>query len=138
MDPESGRIILVEDNPNDVELILHEFLKAGIARYVRVLYDGAEALAYLLAVPSVPVPEIVILDLKLPKVNGLEVLKQLRNHPTLKEVPVVVFTSSSEERDRQGSRMCGVDLYIVKPVNHHEFQRAVERIIHFWQSLPDG
>jgi CheY-like chemotaxis protein len=136
VEPEKGRILLVEDNPSDVELILHEFRKAGIARYVQVLYDGAEALTYLMGSPGVRSPEIVILDLKLPKVDGLNVLHRIRNNPVTREIPVVVFTSSSEERDVQETRRCGVDLYIVKPVNHDEFIRAMERIVQFWQSLP--
>jgi CheY-like chemotaxis protein len=136
MDPDEGRILLVEDNPSDVELILHAFAKAGIDRHVHVVYDGAEALAYLAGQPGVRIPDVVILDLKLPKVSGLQVLRHLRSIPATTDIPVVIFSSSSEERDVQETRQIGVDMYLVKPVNHEEFKRALGRIIAFWQSLP--
>lgn len=134
MNHHHGRIVLVEDNPSDVELILHGFQQVGIASYVKVLYDGDEALTYLIHTPEIQQPDVVILDLKLPKINGLEVLKQIRNNLSTREIPVVVFTSSSEMRDIQECRNNGVDLYLVKPVNHDDFKRALAQIIRFWYS----
>jgi len=113
VNPDYGRILLVEDNPSDVELILHGFGLVGIAPYVKVVYDGDEALTYLLYTSDMRPPEVVILDLKLPKINGWEVLRQIRNTPSMKELPVVVFTSSREPCDIQESKNYGVDLYLV-------------------------
>jgi CheY-like chemotaxis protein len=103
---------------------------------VHVVYDGAEALAYLMAQPGVRIPDVVILDLKLPKVSGLQVLRHLRSAPDMRDIPVVIFSSSSEERDVRETRQAGIDMYLVKPVNHEEFKRVLEQIIAFWKSLP--
>lgn len=133
MNPEQGKILLVEDNPSDIQLILHEFQKEGIAPGVHVVFDGEEALTYLLHSSDRQRPEFIILDLKLPKINGLEVLEQIRSEPTLQRIPVVVFTSSSEENDLHKSRKFGIGRYIVKPVNHEEFIKALGKIIQFWR-----
>jgi two-component system response regulator len=132
---EEGRILLIEDNPSDIELIMHWFKKEGIAPLVHVLYDGSEALQYLHQTSPISLPEIVILDLKLPKISGLEVLKQMRSQEMTKKIPVVVFTSSNEVHDVEICQQFGMDLYIVKPVNHEEFKRSLGEVIQFWKSL---
>jgi two-component system response regulator len=134
--PEKGRILLIEDNPSDIELILHWLKKAGIAGFVRVLYDGSEALTYLFQTPGIALPEIVILDLKLPKVGGLQVLEKMRTSALTRDIPVVAFTSSNEVHDVEVCQKFGADMYLVKPVNHEEFKRSLDRIILFWNSLP--
>ncbi len=138
MPSERGRILLIEDNPSDIELIMHWFKKEGIAPLLEVLYDGSDALHYFQQVPATALPEIVILDLKLPKIGGLQVLQQMRRGETTRAIPVVVFTSSNEVHDVEDCRTLGVNLYLVKPVNHEEFKRSLDTIIRFWKSLrPD-
>jgi two-component system response regulator len=135
MPAEQGRILLIEDNPSDIELIMHWFKKEGIAPLVQVLYDGSDALHYFQQVSATSLPEIVILDLKLPKIGGLQVLQQMRREETTRTIPVVVFTSSNEVHDVEDCRSLGVNLYLVKPVNHEEFKRSLDTIIRFWKSL---
>ncbi len=131
------RILLVEDSPNDIELTLAALAENHLANEVVVARDGEEALDYLyrrgmfkLREPGQPA--VVLLDLKLPKVDGLEVLAQLKADPTLKVVPVVMLTSSHEEKDLVRSYNLGVNAYVVKPVDFHEFVEAVKEVGLFW------
>jgi CheY-like chemotaxis protein len=131
------RILLVEDSPNDIELTLAALAENHLANEVVVARDGEEALDYLyrrgmfkLREPGQPA--VVLLDLKLPKVDGLEVLAQLKADPTLKVVPVVMLTSSHEERDLVRSYNLGVNAYVVKPVDFPEFVEAVKEVGLFW------
>ena len=131
------RILLVEDSPNDIELTLAALAENHLANEVVVVRDGEEALDYLyrrgmfkLREPGQPA--VVLLDLKLPKVDGLEVLAQLKADPTLKVVPVVMLTSSHEERDLVRSYNLGVNAYVVKPVDFPEFVEAVKEVGLFW------
>lgn len=133
----AGRILLVEDSPNDVELTLSALEKHKLANEVVVARDGAEALDYLhcrgafkLRAPGNPV--VVLLDIKLPKVDGLEVLQQLRRTPSLRHTPVVMLTSSLEEQDVIRSYDLGVNAYVVKPVEFHEFVDAISEVGLFW------
>lgn len=131
------RILLVEDNPNDVELTLEALSKHNLANTVEVVRDGEEALDYLyhrgpFASRPNGNPAVMLLDLKLPKVNGIEVLKKVRSEERLKLIPVVVLTSSREERDMIDSYKLGVNAYVVKPVDFHEFMDAVKTLGIFW------
>ena len=132
-------ILLVEDNPHDVELILHVFEWSNIHNRVRVVWDGQEALDALFGEKMRP--RVILLDLKLPKVGGLEVLRQIKEDAALREIPVVVFSSSAEERDIALSYGLGVNSYIVKPVEFARFAEVVREIGCYWQLInrsPEG
>lgn len=131
------RILLVEDNPNDVELTLAAFAEHHLANEVVVARDGADALDYLFrkgafADRLAGNPAVVLLDLKLPKVNGLEVLEAVRAEAALHAVPIVVLTSSREEPDLVRCYELGVNAYVVKPVDFGDFVRAVGNLGVFW------
>lgn len=133
-------ILLVEDNPNDLELTLIALERSQLANEVIVVRDGAEALDYLHAREAYARreqgnPAVVLLDLKLPKVDGLEVLAEIRNTASLKSIPVVMLTSSREEQDLLRSYELGVNAYVVKPVDFHEFVRAIADLGIFWAVL---
>jgi CheY-like chemotaxis protein len=132
-----GRILLVEDDPKDVELTLTALEEYKLANEVVVTRDGAEALDYLFrrgnfTTRSTDNPAVLLLDLKLPKVDGLEVLQQIKSDAQLRMIPVVVLTSSHEERDMVTSYKLGVNAYVVKPVDFHEFVNAVKELGIFW------
>ncbi|MBI3909451.1 MAG: response regulator [Armatimonadetes bacterium] len=134
---ELKRVLLVEDNPHDVELTLTALAESHLANEVVVVRDGEEALDYLYRRGAYRMraegnPAVVLLDLKLPKVDGLEVLAQLKADPQIKAVPVVILTSSREERDLVQSYNLGVNAYVVKPVDFHEFVESVKEIGLFW------
>src|SRR5271155_4592378 len=132
-----GRILMVEDDPKDVELTLTALEDYNLANEVVVARDGAEALDYLFrrekfAARSNDNPAVLLLDLKLPKVDGLEVLQQIKSDENLKMIPVVVLTSSREEKDMVASYKLGVNAYVVKPVDFHEFVNAIKELGVFW------
>jgi CheY-like chemotaxis protein len=134
---ELGRILVVEDDPRDLELTLTALDEYKLANEVVVARDGKEALDYLhcreqFASRPDESPAVILLDLKLPKVNGLEVLQKIRSDERLKMIPVVVLTSSHEERDMFTSYQLGVNAYVVKPVDFHEFVNAVKELGMFW------
>lgn len=134
-------ILLVEDNPNDVELTLHVFREHHLANRIHVARDGAEALEYVFGAgeagePRAPtIPKVILLDLKLPKVDGLEVLRRLKADSRTRTIPVVVLTSSREERDIVESYQLGVNSYIVKPVDFEQFTEAVRQVGFYWLLL---
>lgn len=138
---ESLEILLVEDNAHDVELTLRAFKKHNLSNRVQVCRDGAEALDYLFGEGEFQgrnvenAPRVVLLDLKLPKINGLEVLQRIKSDPRTQKVPVVVMTSSKEERDLVDSYRIGVNSYIVKPVNFEQFTEAVQKVGLYWLLL---
>jgi CheY-like chemotaxis protein len=132
-----GRILLVEDDPKDVELTLTALEEYNLANEVVVATDGEQALDYLYYRGNYlrrahENPAVILLDLKLPKVDGLEVLKQLKSDDNLKLIPVVVLTSSREEKDMVASYKLGVNAYVVKPVDFHEFVNAIKELGVFW------
>ncbi|HEY9832199.1 MAG TPA: response regulator [Stenomitos sp.] len=134
---ELKRILLIEDSANDVELILTALSEHCLANEVVVVRDGEEALDYLYRKGVFKLrmegnPMVVLLDLKLPKIDGLEVLAQIKSDPELKAVPVVVLTSSREEQDLINSYNLGTNAYVVKPVNFHEFVDAIKGLGLFW------
>ena len=134
-------ILLVEDNPNDVELAIHALKKHNLANRIQVVRDGAEALDYLFARGAFAhrnideAPRVVLLDLKLAKVDGLEVLRQIKSDPRTRKIPVVILTSSREERDVVESYNLGVNSYILKPVDFQQFSEAVRTIGLYWLLL---
>lgn len=134
---ELKRILLVEDNANDVELTLAALAEHRLANEVHVARDGAEALDYLYRrgkYSQLPpgLPAVVLLDIKMPKVSGLEVLKQMKQDGNFKSIPVVILTSSREEGDLVLSYQLGVNAYVVKPVDFNQFTEAVRNLGLFW------
>jgi len=134
---ELKRILLVEDNLNDIELTLAALAENRLANEVVVVRDGEEALDYLyrrgiFKMRSEGLPAVVLLDLKLPKVDGLEVLEQLKADSEMKTIPVVMLTSSREEQDLVRSYKLGVNAYVVKPVDFHEFVDSIKELGLFW------
>jgi CheY-like chemotaxis protein len=131
------RILLAEDNPNDVELTLMALAEHNLANEVIVTRDGEEALDYLYrrgqyAMYQNGNPVVALLDIKMPKVDGLEVLRQIKTDPALQTIPVVILTSSREDKDLVESYKLGVNAYVVKPVDFHEFVDAIREIGLFW------
>ena len=136
-----NEILLVEDNPDDVELTLRAFRKSKIANEIVVVRDGIEALDYLFATGvhagrdnSTP-PQLVLLDLKMPRMDGLHVLERIRANPKTKLLPVVILTSSTEEPDLKNGYSLGANSYIRKPVAFQEFVDAVSRLGMYWLLL---
>ena len=132
-----GRILMVEDDPKDVMLTMTALEEYNLANEVVLARDGEQALDYLYCRGSYAGregenPAVLLLDLKLPKVDGLEVLRTIKSDDTLKMIPVVVLTSSREEKDMVASYQLGVNAYVVKPVDFHEFVNAVKELGVFW------
>jgi len=132
------KIVLVEDNPNDVELTLRAFARNKIANEIVVCRDGAEALDYLHGTgkhagrDASDAPALVLLDIKLPKVDGFEVLRRVRGDPRTRLVPVVILTSSAEEQDRIAGYDLGANSYVRKPVDFGQFVDAVRELSVYW------
>jgi two-component system response regulator len=124
----------VEDNPSDVQLTLHALGRYGLTNRIRVVRDGAEALEFLFA-RGADLPKVVMLDLKLPRVDGIEVLRAVRANPRTRTIPVVVLTSSAEDRDIAETYGLGANSYIVKPVDFQQFTEAVRQIGLYWVLL---
>jgi CheY-like chemotaxis protein len=136
--PTAIEILLVEDNSQDAELTLRALRQAKIANHIHVARDGAEALEILFGDASrgpEVAPKVILLDLKLPKVDGLEVLKRVKSDPLTKLIPVVVLTSSREQNDIVESYRLGVNSYIVKPVDFERFADAVQKAGLYWLLL---
>ncbi len=134
-------IMLVEDNPDDEELTLRALRKANIANEVFVARDGTEALDFLFGtgrhagLQTLPMPAVVLLDLKLPKLNGIDVLKRIRADPRTRLIPVVILTSSSEDEDMLKSYQSGANSYVRKPVEFSSFASAVAQLGMYWMLL---
>lgn len=140
-DPNAVEILLVEDNPEDLRLALRALKKACLSNRIQVARDGAEALEFIFCEGAQAhrkiedTPKVILLDLKLPKVDGLEVLQRLKGDPRTRAIPVVVLTSSKEQSDVVRSYQLGVNSYIVKPVNFDSFAKAVEELGMYWLLL---
>jgi CheY-like chemotaxis protein len=137
MEENLGRILMVEDDSKDVELTITALEEYNLANEVVITRDGEEALDYLYCRGkyqgrSSDNPAVMLLDLKLPKVDGLEVLRQVKSDEKLRMIPVVVLTSSHEEKDMVASYKLGVNAYVVKPVDFHEFVNAIKELGVFW------
>ena len=136
MSPEGIQILLVEDNPKDVELTLYALKKHNLANLVHVARDGAEALDFFFGPnPAKEHPRLVLLDLKLPKVSGLEVLERLKADPATRTIPVVVLTTSGQDEDMVRSYALGVNSYLRKPIDFREFVDAANAIGLYWLLL---
>ncbi len=134
-------VLLVEDSPDDVELTLHAFQKHQLSNRIHVVRDGVEALEFLFGSEhqepggTLGAPRLILLDIKLPRMSGLEVLRHIKADSRTKSIPVVVMTSSLEERDLVESYQLGVNSYIVKPVDFDQFSEAVRLIGFYWLLL---
>lgn len=141
MSKDSIEILLVEDSPNDEELTLYALKKNNITNHIQVVHDGAEALEYIFCTGAYAdrrinePPKVILLDLKLPKVDGLEVLERIKADARTRTIPVVVLTSSQEESDIVESYQLGVNSYIVKPVDFEQFIDAVRQLGLYWALL---
>jgi CheY-like chemotaxis protein len=141
-------LLLVEDNANDIELTLHVLSRHNLANRIHIVRDGEEALDFLFCRGTFSgrsfdnPPKVVLLDLKLPKVDGLEVLRVVKSDPRTKTVPVVVMTSSRQQRDVVESYQLGVNSYIQKPIHFDEFQDVIRQLGYYWlavnQAPPSG
>lgn len=137
-------ILLVEDNPNDAELSLYALKKHHVANRIHLARDGAEAIDYLFGTGAYEgrnvedTPKVVLLDLKLPKVDGLGVLRRIKADPRTRQIPVVVLTSSREERDIIESYNLGVNSYIVKPIDFEQFSESVRQLGLYWVLLNEA
>jgi len=138
MDSSATDILIVEDSPEDAELALHALRRESLANDIFVVRDGEEALDFLFCRAAFAQrsfdhpPKLVLLDLKLPKINGIEVLKQVKADPRTKAIPVVILTSSKEERDLVSGYDLGVNSYIQKPVDFEQFRETVKRVGLYW------
>jgi len=141
MDPKSVEILLVEDSPADAELTVRALRKQNLANRLHHVQDGAEALDFIFGTGAYAgrsiddAPRVVLLDLKLPKVDGLEVLRRMKADPRTRRIPVVVMTSSREERDVVATYELGVNSYVVKPVDFEQFAQAVASLGLYWLLL---
>ena len=141
METNDLEILLVEDSPHDAELTIRAFKKNNFLNKIMHVIDGAEALDYIFCTDKYadragkPYPGVILLDLKMPKVNGIEVLRKLKSDPATKSIPVVVLTSSSEDPDVTTCYELGVNSYIVKPVGFDKFTSAVAQLGMYWMLL---
>jgi two-component system response regulator len=135
---EAKRILLIEDNADDEELTLRALRQSEIPSIIQVARDGAEAVAVLITDDEAALPDLVLLDLKLPKISGLEVLQRMRSHEHTRHLPVVVLTSSDEDRDILSSYDNGANSYIRKPVDFDEFIDAVRQLGLYWLRINRG
>lgn len=139
--PDAVEILLVEDNPQDAELTIRAFKKRNLTNRLFVAEDGAEALDFVYARgkfsdrDATQTPKVILLDLKLPKISGLEVLKILKNDPQMRTIPVVVVTSSAEDPDIKAAYDLGANSYVVKPVDFEHFSEAMSTLGMYWMLL---
>ena len=134
-------ILLIEDNPNDIELTLHTLEKQRLTKHLKILHDGAEALDYIFCKGTyterdiTDCPKLILLDIKLPKIDGLQVLKQIKSDPRTRNIPTVMLTSSNQETDIWTSYQSGANSYITKPVDFTQFKQTVENLGLYWLTL---
>ena len=138
MNEENIEVLLVEDNPRDAELTIRAFKRNRLANRLFHVQDGAEALDFLLrrgkyeARSTGTLPKVILLDLKLPKMNGLQVLQRIKSDPELQTIPVVVVTSSAEDPDLEAAYQLGANSYVIKPVQFEAFMEAMSRLGIYW------
>jgi two-component system response regulator len=129
------RILLVDDNVDDIDLALRAFRKVGLPCDIQVAHDGIEAVELLLGKAAAPLPSVILLDLNLPRLRGLEVLREIRAHPRTRLIPVVILSSSREQTDLHASYVNGANSYICKPIDFDHFIAAVHSLGVYWLSL---
>lgn len=137
MNKDATEILLVEDNEKDIELTLHALRGENLGNKIHIARDGEEALQFLAdceteLVSGKALPKVILLDLKLPKVDGLQLLRQIKSNPVTKIIPVVVMTSSQQDEDMIGSYRLGVNSYLQKPVNFEQFRKMVKQLGMYW------
>ncbi len=136
MDTQNHPILLIEDNPMDVDLTRRAFNRRNVINIIEVARDGEEAIGYIHRWESGETwPVVILLDINLPKINGLEVLRELKTHPMLQKIPVIVLTSSAEDRDIQKAYELGANSYIVKPVDFEKFIDVAAQIDLYWNVI---
>jgi CheY-like chemotaxis protein len=133
-------MLLVEDDANDIELILFALREVGLAKHVDVVRDGLEGIDYLLcrgeyADRGTGDPAVVLLDINMPKMNGIETLKRIKQHPKLINIPIVMLTSSKRDDDIEASYELGANAYVVKPMEYTEFMKTAKSICEFWMTI---
>lgn len=137
VDPQ--KMLLVDDDPNDVELMQLALGEITAIRTLDILQDGEQALAYLLGSDIRPpvgeLPRFILMDLKLPKLTGIEVLSAIRSHPTIRQLPVVIMTSSAEDQDLQACYNLGVNSYVVKPLDFDQFLQLTRQVGNYWMTI---
>lgn len=134
--PQTSTLLIVEDNPDDVELTLLAFEQTGLQENVVIARDGVEAIDYLFAENrSEPLPNLILLDLQLPRINGLEVLRQIRANARTRFLPIVILTTSNEESDRLKGYGLGCNSYIRKPVDYEQFLNVIQQMGLYWLVL---
>ena len=130
-------VLLIEDNPDDAELTIRVLKKHNLANNLVHLQDGEEALDFLFGHSNTATPKLILLDLKMPKINGIEVLKKIRGNEKTKKIPVIILTSSREDPDIKACYPLGVNSYIVKPVEFENFVKAVSDLGLYWLLMND-
>ena len=141
MNTVNNNIVIVEDNANDAELLVNSLNKTGLINSIIVLEDGKQAIDFFYGhgiykdKPPILLPTMIFLDLKLPKLNGLEVLQKLKTNERTKKIPVVVFTSSNENSDKEAAYKLGANSYIVKPVDFEKFTMTVNQVGLYWLEM---
>ena len=136
MNNQNHPILLIEDNPMDVDLTRRAFTRRKVINTIEVARDGEEAIAHIRRWElGEPWPVVILLDINLPKINGLEVLRELKTHPLLQRIPVIVLTSSGEDRDIQKAYELGANSYIVKPVDFEKFVEVAAQIDLYWNVI---
>lgn len=135
MSAEPVDVVLVEDSDEDAELALRGLRRQKLGSIVHRLADGAAALDFFFATDATPVAKVILLDLKLPKVHGLEVLRRLKSDPRTQPIPVIVLSSSKEDRDLAEAYALGANSYVVKPVDFDQFMSALENLCSYWLTL---
>jgi len=135
-------ILIVEDNPSELELTMYALKKHHLANHIVVLRDGAEVIQFLFEGKALnsklPNPKLILLDLKLPKINGIEVLRRIKSDPRTRNIPVVVMTSSRQDQDLKECYQLGVNSYLVKPVNFDQFTEVIRQVGFYWLLLNRG
>lgn len=132
MESKEVEILLVEDNVSDAEMTIRALRKGNIANNILHVEDGVEAIEFLFSVSATPKPKVILLDLKMPRINGIELLQKIKADDRTKKIPVVVLTSSKEDPDIKKCYELGVNAYVVKPVSVVEFNKAVQDLGLFW------
>ncbi|WP_339791379.1 response regulator [uncultured Imperialibacter sp.] len=135
MEKQAPDLLLIEDNPDDAKLAIRILRKSNIANHLLHLKDGEEAISYLSSLSKYKAPKLILLDIKMPKIDGLEVLRKVKSNPALNSTVVVILTSSGEEKDIADAYEAGVNAYLVKPVEFAAYNDMLTKAGYFWMTL---